>query len=89
MQNTKDKLLLYADEEMRKYLQPVENPQPEGGNQEQPAREFRRKFKYVDGVERLQDMPLPFLVDLPNGSSEAVFLITANNAGCGLVPILE
>ena len=26
------------------------------------------KFKYVDGIERLGDMPLPFLVDLPNGS---------------------
>ena len=87
MQKTKDKLLLYADEEMLNYLQPVEDPQPEGGNQEHGVREIRLKFKYVDCVERLKDMPLPFLIDLPNGSSEAGFLIAANS--CGLVPILE
>ena len=34
-------------------------------------------------------MELPFLVDLPNGSCEGVFLIAAKNAACGLVPILE
>ena len=46
-------------------------------------------FKYVDGVERFSDLKLPFLVDLPNGSCEAVFLIASKNAGSGLVPILE
>ena len=49
----------------------------------------RSKFKYVDGVERLADMPLPFLIDLPNGSSEAVFIIASKNASSGMVPILE
>ena len=42
-----------------------------------------------DGVQRLADLPLPFLIDLPNGSSEAVFLIASRNAASGLVPILE
>ena len=43
----------------------------------------------TDGVERLADMPLPFLIDLPNGSSEAVFIIGSKNASSGMVPILE
>ena len=49
----------------------------------------RKRFKYVDGVERLADMQLPFLIDLPNGSCEAVFVTAAKNAASGLVPILE
>ena len=44
-------------------------------------------FKYVDGVESLSDVKLPFLVDLPNGSCEAVFLIASKNAESELVPI--
>ena len=51
--------------------------------------EKKRTFKYVDGVERLCDMELPFLVELPNGSCEAVFLTASNNNGCGVIPILE
>ena len=51
--------------------------------------EHRPRFKYVDGVERLCDLELPFLVDLPNGSVEAVFLTASKNAGCGCVPTME
>ena len=54
-----------------------------------PPQRPRLKFKYYDGVERFSDSKLPFLVDLPNGSSEAVFLLASKNAGCGLVPVLE
>ena len=43
----------------------------------------------VDGVERLSYMELPFLIDLPNGSVEAVFLTASKNAGCRCVPIME
>ena len=46
-------------------------------------------FKYVDGVVRLVNMELPFLVDLPNGSCEAVFVTRARNRGSGVIPILE
>ena len=65
----------YADNELERSLVPGNEPRP--------------KFKYVDGIQRLADLPLPFLVDLPNGSSEAVFLIASRNAASGLVPILE
>ena len=64
----------YADDELERSLLPGNEPRP--------------KFKYVDGIQRLADLPLPFLVDLPNGSSEAVFLIASRNAASGLVPIL-
>ena len=78
----------YADEEMRKSKLPVHGPVNEGEVWPQPVR-ARRTFKYLDGVERLIDMELPFLVDLPNGSCEAVFVTAGKNAGCGVVPILE
>ena len=52
-------------------------------------REKRKTFKYVDGVERLCDMELPFLVELPNGSCEAVFLTASNNCATGMIPIME
>ena len=34
-------------------------------------------------------MELPFLIDLPNGSAEAVFTMAAHNSGSGVIPILE
>ena len=34
-------------------------------------------------------MELPWLVDLPNGSSEAAFLTGSRNSGCGMIPVLE
>ena len=77
--------LKYADDELRASLQPVNDPE----GQNEPAVEIRPKFKYLDGTQRLSDLPLPFLVDLPNGSSEGVFLTASRNAGAGLVPILE
>ena len=75
----------YADEELIASLQPVNLPDGQNVPHIQP----RPKFKYIDGVQRLSDLPLPFLVDLPNGSSEGVFLTASRNAGCGLVPVLE
>ena len=77
----------YADDQLREYLQRENPPLPQGENA--AASNDRPKFKYVDGIERLSDMALPFLVDLPNGSSEAVFVIASKNAACGVVPILE
>ena len=71
----------YAEEELRKYT----NPQPGPDGVVQPNLKIRKCFKYVDGVERLTDMELPFLLDLPNGSSEAVFGTAARNSGCGMV----
>ena len=84
--DVKKVLLKYADDELRKHLQLPEDAEPQ--NDPPPAR-IRRKFKYVDGVEILSDMPLPFLVDLPNGSAEAVFVIASKNGSAGMVPILE
>ena len=79
--------LKYADEEMKMFKERAndENGQAEHNAVARP----RSKFKYVDGVERLADMPLPFLSDLPNGSSEAVFIIASKNSSSGIVPILE
>ena len=48
----------YADDELERSLLPGNEPRP--------------KFKYVDGIQRLADLPLPFLVDLPNGSRESL-----------------
>ena len=81
-------LLKYADEEMTNYLQPPVEPELQG-DREQAVPPKRHKFKYIDGIERLKDIPLPFLVDLPTGSSEGIFCVAANNSGCGMVPILE
>ena len=83
----KEMLQKYAEDELKISLQPVQGPMLE--NQNIPRVEPRPKFKYIGGVERLADLPLPFLLDLPNGSSEAVFLIASRNAGAGMVPILE
>ena len=80
-------LLKYADDELRKSMVPAREP-PVDGDRARDAG-HRRKFKYVDGIERLCDMDLPFLIDLPNGSAEAVFLTASKNAGCGCVPIME
>ena len=77
----------YAAEELEAARAPLYGPLREG-EVRPPARKIRT-FKYVDGVERLSEMELPFLLDLPNGSSEAVFIIAAKNAGFGIVPILE
>ena len=77
----------YAEDQLRDSLQPVYGPHLEGDNE--PAIKKRPTFKYVDGIERLSDMSLPFLVDLPNGSSEAIFIIASKNAGRGMVPMLE
>ena len=83
----KEMLQKYAEDELKISLQPVQGPMLE--NQNIPRVEPRPKLKYIGGVERLADLPLPFLLDLPNGSSEAVFLIASRNAGAGMVPILE
>ena len=80
-------LLKYADDQLRDSIQERGRVNLEGDNN--AVLPVRQKFKYVDGIERLGDMPLPFLVDLPNGSCEAVFVIASKNAGCGMVPILE
>ena len=77
----------YAEEELRKANLP-DNGQLIAG-EKPPPQKVIKTFKYVDGIERLCNMELPFLVDLPNGSCEGVFLIAANNASCGLVPVLE
>ena len=79
----------YAAEKLERSRPPVYGPFMEGEDIPPPPGNSRKTFKYVDGVERLSDMELPFLVDLPNGSSEAVFVVAAKNAGCGVVPILE
>ena len=71
-------MLKYADDEMKKHLQPPANDQPENERQ-QVLPEYRHKFKYVDGIERLKNMPLPFLLDLPNGICEGIFCVAANN----------
>ena len=49
----------------------------------------RLVFKYLDGKQRLADMDLPFLIDLPNGSCASVFLMASRNRGCGVIPIME
>ena len=85
MEDVKKMCLNYADDEFKASLQPVNVGQGENV----PVVQMRPKFKYIDGVQRLSDLPLPFLVDLPNGSCEGVFLIASRNAGSGLVPILE
>ena len=78
----------YADDELRKSLAPAVEPAADGENRAIHV-EHRPRFNYVDGVERLCDLELPFLVDLPNGSVEAVFLTASKNAGCGCVPSVE
>ena len=80
-------LLKYADDERKMFKERANegNDQAEDNAVARP----RSKLEYVDGVERLADMPLPFLIDLPNGSSEAVFIIGSKNASSGMVPILE
>ena len=85
MEDVRKMCLKYADDELRASLQPVHVPD----GQNVPVIQHWPKFKYIDGLQRLSDLPLPFLVDLPNGSSEGVFLTASRNAGCGLVPILE
>ena len=91
MEDIKKDFLKYADDEFKKSSQPVQVPQQENENvlDVQPPVEQPAKFKYVDGVYRLSNMPLPFLIDLPNGSCEGVFLTASRNAACGVVPILE
>ena len=53
-------LLKYADDELRKSMVPAREP-PVDGDRARDAG-HRRKFKYVDGIERLCDMDLPFLI---------------------------
>ena len=78
-------LLDYAKQQYRDAKAPVEGPQGEPVEREHEP----MFFKDVDGVERLANMDLPFLIDLPNGSCEAVFVTGARNRGCGVIPILE
>ena len=87
IEDVKKNLMEYAAEELEAARSPVYGPFREG--EVRPPAPKMKTFKYVDGVERLSDMELPFLVDLPNGSSEAVFIIAAKNSGFGVVPILE
>ena len=91
VEDIKKEFLKYADDEFKNSLQQVQVHQQENKNVldvEQPA-EQPAKFKYVDGVYRLCNMPFTFLIDLPNGSCEGVFLRASRNAACGVVPILE
>ena len=79
-----------ADDEYNRYKDFLIAPHEPGPQSEGiPLTKLRPMFKYVDGVERLSDLKFPFLVDLPTGSCEAVFLIASKNAGSGLVPILK
>ena len=78
-------LLDYADQQYRDAHAPVVGPQGEIVRRESDP----IVFKHVDGVVRLANMELPFLIDLPNGSCEAVFLTGARNRGSGVIPILE
>ena len=57
-------LLKYADDEMKKFKERANegDDQPEDNAVARP----RLKFKHVDGIERLADMSLPFLIDLLN-----------------------
>ena len=87
MIDVKKMLVKYADDQFKDYLHQQNGQNPAGVNV--PALKVRATFKYVDGVERLSDMPLPFLIDLPNGSSEAVFLLASKNSASGVVPIME
>ena len=52
----------YAAEELEAARSPVYGPFREG--EVRPPAPKMKTFKYVDGVERLSDMELPFLVDL-------------------------
>ena len=63
LEDVKKVLLKYADDEMKASLQPEEKALL--GNVNVPMIKPRLKFKYVDGIQRLSDMPLPFLIDLP------------------------
>ena len=76
----------YADSEIRASKLPLIGPLNEGHVDR--VRE-RNVFKDVEGKERIADMALPFLIDLPNGSCEAVFLTASRNRGCGVIPIME
>ena len=76
----------YADSENLRSKLPMIGPLNEG--QVDRVRE-RNVFKYVNGKEILADMELPFLIDLPNGSCEAVFLTASRNRGSGVIPIME
>ena len=85
LKSSKAMLLDYADQQYRDAMAVGDDAQGE-------ARQRDAKpvtFKYVDGVVRLVNMELPFLVDLPNGSCEAVFVTGARNRGSGVIPILE
>ena len=58
MEDVKKMFLKYADDEFKASLELVQGPLQENENTlvvEQPA-----KFKYVDGVYRLSNMPLPW-----------------------------
>ena len=83
----KKMLLEYADTQLQLAREADNAPLPQG--LERPRVKPVKTFKYVDGIERLSNMDLPFLVDLPNGSCEAVFVTASRNSGSGLVPILE
>ena len=78
-------LLDYADQQYRDAHAPVVGPQGEIVRRESKP----IVFKHVDGVDRLANMELPFSIDLPNGSCEAVFLTGARNRGSWVIPILE
>ena len=49
----------------------------------------RLKFKDLDGVYKVADLPLLGILKLPTGSCEAMLLRVARNAGFGYVPINE
>ena len=85
MEDIKKMFYKYAEDEYKASLLPINDP----NDQNNPVVPRRPKFRYLDGTEKLSDLPLPFLADLPNGSSEGVFLTASRNAGSGLVPILE
>ena len=74
-------LLKYADDEMKKYKERANDGNGQG--EDNAVAPPRSKFKYVDGVERLADMPYPFLIDMPNGSTLNRYAFYAKYAGGG------
>ena len=57
MEDVKKMFLKYADDEFKASLEPVQGPLQE--NENALVVEQSAKFKYVDGVYTLSNMPLP------------------------------
>ena len=84
--STKTMLMDYAKAQYHDMQFPVQGPLNEGVENKVVK---PRVFKHFDGVELIANMNLPFLVDLPNGSCEAVFLTASRNCASGVIQIHE